>query len=193
MSVLTKDGLLTIANRNNCKAIIFNPGQEGEFEAHLKKCIPEAFSTSEDKQVSCTDIPCLQHLITMAGNQSEELVSIDDLMELTSNEAAVCDARKAVQPDDVLTCYMTSGSTGFPKTIPFTHFSIINHFLTCNLLKGATAGDRYLNDRSLAWAGSLFYMGLTHSVTIVYVHPLAKVSDNDVAFSLKVRTTFYLA
>ena len=63
ISVLTKEGLLSITNHNNVKAIFYHPGENGEFEKHLLTCIPDAFSNSADQEILCQEIPHLKNVI----------------------------------------------------------------------------------------------------------------------------------
>ena len=186
MSVLTKQGLLTIANRNNCKAIFFHPGEDGEFEEHLRRCIPDAFEKKEDGTVTCTDTPCLKYLIGMSRNKPDGMICVKKLMKPNADISLVLAAKEKVQPEDILTCYMTSGTTGFPKAIPFSHFRLLNMLRSSNVFGEAESGDRFLCDRSLSWLGGFMHLSIVHGLTTIYVHPLAQASDNDIDFFLQV-------
>ena len=124
MSVLTKEGLLSITNHNNVKAIFYHPGENGEFEKHLLTCNPDAFSNSADQNILCPEIPRLKNVISLV---SSEVASCVNHLFINDQQADKVKALKTkVQCDDLLTVFITSGSTGVPKAIPYSHFMVIN-------------------------------------------------------------------
>ena len=163
MSILTKDGLTTICSRNNIKAVFYHPGEQGEFEEHLMRCIPEAF---REKTEECVVNPqanikkkaerAEKNTGDISGYRSEDktnkgtaetsMLNVKYLIRLcptTTKNAAidlsslfiqggsldqVHELKKTMNPESIYTVYMTSGSTGFPKAIPYTHFENY-HFL----------------------------------------------------------------
>ena len=192
MSVLTKEGLLTIANRNNCKAIFFHPGENGELEEHLRKCIPDAFMEPQNGTISCGDIPCLRYMIGMSRHNDDHVQCVKRLLKEDADLEVLLKEQEKVQPDDILTCYMTSGSSGFPKAIPYTHFTLLNLYKKSNIVSGLMLPtDRVLNDRSLSWAASFIYVPLTMGLTMVYVHPMTNAKDNDMDFLIEVIQSFF--
>ena len=187
MGVLTKEGLLTIANRNNCKAIFFHPGENGELEKHLHKCIPDAFVAPQNGAIHCADIPCLKYMIGMSRHKDDHILCVESLMKEDADLEVLLKEQEKVQPGDLLTCYMTSGSTGFPKAIPYTHFRTLNLYKKCNMLSEMILpSDRVFNDRSLSWLGSLSHIPPAIGSTMVYVHPMTNAKDNDMDFLIEV-------
>ena len=186
-SILSKDGLLSIINGHGIKALIYHPGEAGELHDHLLNCLPELFQDP----VSPSSNLSIRHVISMSSNHTPpHITNIDDLLKATHDDEAMTRmqaARQATQPDDIATVFMSSGSTGFPKAIPYTHFRLLNVMRQLRLFRQmAESGDRFFVERSMAWIGSFGFLPLAYGMCNVYVHPLLKAQDNQVDFAIKV-------
>ena len=173
----------------NIQAICYHPGLNDEFEQHLRKCIPDAFEDVKDGFISCSTIPSLKYVCRMSLLRDDDMMSVNSLMT-TAIGASVTDSleeQSNVGPDDILTVFLTSGSTGSSKAIPVTHFRHLNKFRSTRYYSDyASEGDRIFNDRSLTWIGGDLHWPICNGVTIVYVPPLAKSSDRTMDFGFQV-------
>ena len=187
--VLTLDGLVNIANRNKVKAIFFHPGKDDEFENHsLHKCFPSAFHTQDDKTSVSEEVPSLQFLIRMVETRIDNMLCMKDLL----SEDTIGDIElPRLDPSDIMTVFLTSGSMGFPKAVPRTHFAGINRYLHSNITQNLKEGDRFFTARSLAWLGSRIYYPVCFGSTNIYGQPIAKGDTETIEFLLQVNSTLH--
>jgi fatty-acyl-CoA synthase len=127
MSALTKEGLVAISNINKVKGLLFHPGERGEFENHLRNIIPDAFDPQQLNVISCKAIPSLKYLISMSYEHEDHITTnLSDLMR--GSERTNTLQKIIIDPGDIAVVFLSSGSTGFPKSIPYSHFNIINGY-----------------------------------------------------------------
>ena len=192
---LTSSDLISIANRNKIKALFFHPGKAGEFEEqHLRKRIPTAFDTGLDKASTCKEIPSLRYLIRMSQYSKDNLVCVADLLSCDSSHTEECAAQieqPNLDPEDVMTVFLTSGSMGFPKAVPRTHFAGINRYLHSNITQNLNQGDRFFTTRQLAWLGSRIYYPVCFGNTNIYGPPPATGEAKEVDFLIQVLNLCY--
>ena len=190
MLSLTKSGLVQIAISNMVKALFFHPGENLEFLDHLKRCIPDAFQTALQGQLICKSIPTLKHLITLTQQRYDGLMTVQALLSYPGDHDQMLNAKDSIAPEDIATIAMTSGSTGFPKAIPYNHVTLIGMITNSRIIRDhLETSDIFFNDRSLSWIGSSYHLSVGKGVTMVFVHPLTKADDNDVQFSFQVVLT----
>lgn len=188
MSVLTKEGLQSIVNMNKAKALFFHPGENHEFEDFLQQAFPGLLQAQQNR-VNSDILPTLQTVISMAACKDKGVLTIDSL--LASEDPDIEPVRREqskVQPDDIASVYMTSGSTGIPKAIPHSHFAIVNTYAT--MTHTFSEDCRYFNDRSLSWVACDMFWPLLTKTCIVYVHPLTAATNNDFDYCLQVSMSF---
>ena len=119
-----------------------------------------------------------------SSSKKNSAIDLNTLFILSGDLGKVRDMKKSVNPESVYTVYLTTGSTGFPKSVPFTHFRGYNVIAQFRVI--SKHGDRSFNDRSLAWLGSSCLAPLICGSTNVYVHPLANAKESEVDFCLQV-------
>ena len=185
MSVLTKEGLLHITNTYNVKALFYHPGETGELHKHLFSCIPDAFKESQH-DAFCADIPCLKNIISLCARS--DVLCVDDLLTKHVTLDHMRDIKAKIQPESIITVFMTSGSTGFPKAIPYSHFQLANILQRFSAIsKFLKEDDRFFNDRSLSWGGSFMHLPLVFGSCHILLHPLTNAKDNDINFCVQVK------
>ena len=171
------------------------------------RCIPEVFVTkskenTEDKnkrnkenkpreeartesKAAKTSVPSVRYLIKMNPSSTKHsAIDLSTLFILSEDLGKVHEIKKSVNPESIYTVYLATGSTGFPKSVPFTHFRSYNVIAQFRVI--SKRGDKSFNDRSLAWIGSSCLAPLICGRTKVYVHPLANAKESEVDFCLQV-------
>ena len=201
--VCTKEVLVTICARNNVKAIFYHPGEKGEFEDHLMKCAPEVFAEKIEKEkgeiigkkgedtpaektemkVTENTIPSVQHLIKLIPSDVKNAaIDLSSLFLKAGDLNQINEIKKKVSPESIYTVFLTSGSAGFPKAVPFSHFRFYHWIRDARFEDCLNDETRFFNDRPLAWAASLTLLSLVFGNTNVHVHPRTNAPDNDVDF-----------
>jgi fatty-acyl-CoA synthase len=100
------------------------------------------------------------------GEQDVNITTIDDVNNMASDDVInVTDIQDRINPDDVSFVYPTSGSTGQPKMVTMSHFSMVNTF--CVLSKSMIA----FNDRLFSWFGSGSHFAAITGCTHVHIAP----------------------
>lgn len=140
-----RDVISTMQSINNCKALIFNPGQ-----GDMNWKILESFTTFRERGlVTSNEIPTLELVICDRQPLSENLpFSVEEIFN-TDQEVTFTKA----DPDDVCLIFLTSGSTGIPKAVPRTHFSVLMMGYENSKTLELTAEDIYYNGALFMWGG----------------------------------------
>ncbi|XP_053379142.1 long-chain-fatty-acid--CoA ligase-like [Mercenaria mercenaria] len=87
-----------------------------------------------------------------------------------------------VLPEDILLYFCTSGSTGQPKEVTITHYSLFNWTKQANKGFGITNHSRFFNERSFSWIFGYPRTYLTEGATRICVDPRISVSGRHVNF-----------
>ena len=103
---------------DNCKAVVFPPGQNNENITIAKKL----FTKDEVKgKYTSTVVQNLEGLILMSAVSSREFLNMQDVYEIGISTNGF----PHVDPEDQAAIFMTSGTMGQPKMIPHTHYSLL--------------------------------------------------------------------
>jgi long-subunit acyl-CoA synthetase (AMP-forming) len=65
--------------------------------------------------------PGVEHVVVVDRESGDGLLGFDGLLESEGDAEEIARARRAVEPDDLLTLIYTSGTTGPPKGVQITH------------------------------------------------------------------------
>ncbi|KAL4221499.1 hypothetical protein ACF0H5_019756 [Mactra antiquata] len=74
-----------------------------------------------------------------------------------------------LQPEDHLAYFCTSGSTGAPKTVTYTHFGTLNWTKSCDITMNISAESRMFLDRTFSWVVGYPRTYLTEGTTRIFV------------------------
>lgn len=116
-----------------------------EYIQTLNDVVPE-LATSQPGHLVCEKLPLLKNIISMQGTHIDGGFVMQDVYDLASNVSDTeRQARQAsLSKDDVINMQYTSGTTGFPKGVQLSHYSILNNAYYVGENLGLTNQDRYL-------------------------------------------------
>lgn len=87
-----------------------------------------------------------------------------------------------ILPEDTVVYFCTSGSTGQPKIVTITHYSLLNWTKQANKGFGITNKSRFFNERSFSWIFGYPRTYVTDGATRICVDPRISVSGHHVEF-----------
>ena len=122
---------VSIARQAECKALLLEPGLKGECSDLVSKIITES-----DLNVA-TYLTILLRPVKGVSNIS----LIDDAMTFTGQTTELPN----LNPEDVVVVFATSGSTGPPKMVAKTHFSLVNNYEDAG--SPSVPNELFYNDR----------------------------------------------
>ena len=137
-AMLTKHG-------QKCKAIVF----PGGIDARNTSIINQIFKKGAEKgQIVSPSLPNVKWAVLMSDMASDDHFNIADLFEMGNQEHQL----PYLDPEDVAAVFPTSGSTGLPKLIPHTHFSLLIAGCHLMLTRGISSTSMF-NERPFIWIG----------------------------------------
>ncbi len=170
--ITTANSLQPILEKFKCKALILHPGHTENFLQAVEERSPGLL----DKDAKGWP-EMLKFVLSMTNETALNLKCIQELLAATPGQDTVervNEIQISISPDDVATIFMSSGSTGFPKAIPCSHFSLINnaHHTVSPALGGLQAGvSRYFIDRLPHWIAAFPFLPVVCGATYVPVDP----------------------
>ncbi|MCW2746925.1 MAG: long-chain fatty acid--CoA ligase [Nocardioidaceae bacterium] len=95
---------------------------------------------------SAPDLEAIKHVITIDDLDLEDCTTWTDFLALSDqvSEADALASIEAIKPDDVSDVLFTSGTTGYPKGVPFTHAQSLRGYGDIGTRFGYGAGDKLL-------------------------------------------------
>ncbi|XP_031567739.1 uncharacterized protein LOC116302548 [Actinia tenebrosa] len=187
----TGEDVIAILQRYKCQALLLHPSGDNLFDQRL---------TENAKTVLGEDRTILIGEEDVGQDPSIEVkYRLNDLLKTSQeiNLDEVYKRQEAIHPDEPFVCLFTSGSTGVPKAIQYTHRAMVNlcilfakHYLGCSSSPHPVENPcRFFNDRPFSWAGCLF-IGI-HNVfamgfTLVYCPPTRSVCSSDPEFFIRI-------
>ncbi|CAH1379105.1 unnamed protein product [Tenebrio molitor] len=86
----------------------------------LKKCDPGKLKSAR--------VPALRTVITMSENQKRGTYNFQEIINLANNDISyIHNLQNKISPDEACNLQFTSGTTGKPKAVVCSHFSIVNN------------------------------------------------------------------
>jgi len=91
-----------------------------------------------------SDIPLLEHIISITGSSDPELVTWEEIIVggKDVDQEALLKISNAVNPEDPVAIMYTSGTTGRPKGVVLDHLGLINKSMVSTERQGISADDR---------------------------------------------------
>jgi fatty-acyl-CoA synthase len=116
-----------------------------EYIQTLYDVLPE-LKNAQPGELNSTELPLLKNIIHMEDTRIEGAFVIDDIFALASqvSEDDLRARQQSLDIYDVINMQYTSGTTGFPKGVQLSHFSIVNNAYYVGENLGLTEQDRYL-------------------------------------------------
>ncbi|KAK3096075.1 hypothetical protein FSP39_022786 [Pinctada imbricata] len=138
-----KDGtdVAAILKRSGCKIVITQPGNGDEYIQIMKSFI----QFNEDGTVQSESAPSLrQVLFTIKPESLQNPSTFDEILPSAKD-------LPLIEPEDIAGIFCSSGSTGLPKLIPWSHANSI--VFSMSLLEGfgIKEGESYFCDRTFGW------------------------------------------
>ncbi|MCI8331800.1 MAG: AMP-binding protein [Clostridiales bacterium] len=140
--------------------------QDSNYAQIIDELCPELADTKPGKPLHCRRLPFLRNVITVGYRQRgcltwEEAMARADSVPIEQVKRMAA----AVSPHDVCNMQYTSGTTGFPKGVMLTHFSVVNN--------GKCIGDRMdlsTADRMLIHVPMFHCFGMVLAMTACSTH-----------------------
>ena len=135
---------------HRCKAIAF---LRGRMDANIS--ILDSFLTKGNGkgEIIHQSLPNMKWAISMSVGQDHDYYSVDDICEIGDADITL----PTIDPEEVGAIFQTSGSTGSPKLIPHTHFSILIAGSQLGITYGKTSSSLF-NDRPFTWLGGYVHL-----------------------------------
>ncbi|XP_052795567.1 3-[(3aS,4S,7aS)-7a-methyl-1,5-dioxo-octahydro-1H-inden-4-yl]propanoyl:CoA ligase-like [Mya arenaria] len=135
------------------------------------------------RQERCSIIPSLK-TIMFNGNWDPEIQSTSrkNVAAFFAEDIPEGVTFPQIQPEDTLVYLCTSGSTGVPKVVMYTHYSTMNWTKQTNARLGITGHSVWFCERTFSWAVGYPRTYLTDGTTRVFVDTRMTVAGKDVGF-----------
>ncbi|XP_061193153.1 uncharacterized protein LOC133201354 [Saccostrea echinata] len=166
-----------ISKVGGCKMLIFDPGDN---DVHWEICQKFLQVDSKTGVVVDSDIPSVKWVALHAPLESSKVCfTIEDVFSGENIKLP------EVDPDDTGAIILTSGSTGFPKAVQFSHYRLIE--TAYNFLHVVGWDDKedeqlsFYNDRSFYWIGGYPFLALVIGGKLI-------TQANTLAFPTKAET-----
>ncbi|KAK3106589.1 hypothetical protein FSP39_023149 [Pinctada imbricata] len=139
-----RDGsdIADVLKRVNCKALITQPGDDDVFVSIVKH-----FATfKEGGNVFSQEVPSLRLVIfSQTPRNFKVALTVDDILQRAD------DPLQVIEPEDVAAILFSSGSSGAPKFIPWTHSNLLLISLQVSNVIGYTNNDILFCDKTFGW------------------------------------------
>ncbi|XP_071950324.1 medium-chain acyl-CoA ligase ACSF2, mitochondrial-like [Antedon mediterranea] len=119
----TPETFKKILTKVSCKALFITRSPDTLYQMACEM-IPE-LSESIPGDLNSKQFPGLKSIIAAGSNSKSGTLNFDEI-SISGCEEEVAKAAKKVTIDDVSHFNMTSGTTGTPKLVPYTHFRTLN-------------------------------------------------------------------
>ena len=188
----TSDDIIGVMKALKCAALLCFVDEDQVQSKPVKAAIHDLFTVHKPNG----DLPAFKDVVTIGSpvqcdssrdhiHAYTKLLSSGHTLEKTN----LTEIEKRVQFDDDAFLLLTSGSTGVPKAVQYTHQGLVTSSITSGRIMRATSESRVYNDSPFTWAPAICCgLGLAPAVgcTVVFIPPVATVRDCSVEFLLSV-------
>ena len=188
----TSDDIIDIMKALKCAGLLCFVDEDQVQSKPARVAIHEMFTIHKPNG----DLPVLREVV-MIGSSVECESSRDYIHSYSAllssgrklEKAKLKEMEKRVQFDDDAFLLLTSGSTGVPKAVQYTHQSLVTSSITTGQLMRATNDSRVYNDSPFTWAPAIssgLALASVMGCTVVFIPPVVTVRDRSVEFLLSV-------
>ena len=146
LSTNLKDGsdVIKVMTLMECKMLIVDISKSNKNNDILEAI----WSSSANSSVK---VPSLSCIICNGAVETKGRArfSLSDILNRPRTEDVTL---PSLDPEDILTYFCTSGSSGAAKNVAYTHFSLLNWRLKTNIQVSIDETSRFFNDRPFSWA-----------------------------------------
>lgn len=122
--------------------------RDNSFLDSIYRIAPElkALSDPARETLHSDALPRLKRVVLIGEAQHPGLLRFSEVAALseTVSEAALRERQMSVRPEDVVQMQYTSGTTGFPKAVMLTHYSLINQAHVSVAISDLRGDERYV-------------------------------------------------
>ena len=188
----TSEDIIGVMKALKCSALLCFVVEDQVQGKPVKAAIHDLFTIHKPNG----DLPAFKEVVTIGSHVEcdssrdhihtyTKLLSSGHILEKTN----LSEVEKRVQFDDDAFLLLTSGSTGVPKAVQYTHHGLVTSSITSGRIIRATSDSRAYNDSPFTWGPAICNgLGLPPAVgcTVVFIPPVATVRDRSVEFLLSV-------
>ncbi|KAK3095353.1 hypothetical protein FSP39_013608 [Pinctada imbricata] len=133
-----------VLKRSGCKTVITQPGDDDEYIHIMKNFV----RFNDDGTISSKDVPCLNRIIFSKKPAClHNSITFDDI--LPSGKSNLPE----IEPEDIAAIFCSSGSTGPPKLVPWSHFNLIAATMSMFEASDIKYGESLFCDKTFGWIG----------------------------------------
>jgi fatty-acyl-CoA synthase len=157
------DDLRFVLSKAGCKGLLFHPGFNGEFQELIESVVTEGNEMGVDVVLA----------LTPGSGRFRSLNVMELLSKVLEGEAKMALEKRMerITAMDIVSIYLTSGSTGFPKLVALNSINILNQCPGQMARYGMTSDDVLLNDRPFSHVGCLSHLTVCPGLTRVIIDP----------------------
>jgi len=98
------------------------------------------------QRLECAGLPRLRHVVLIGAEAKPGLLLFPEVVSMGSevSEETLHTRQASVSPHDVAQMQYTSGTTGFPKAVMLTHYSLVNQAHVATTRGHLSANERYV-------------------------------------------------
>ena len=146
--------------------VMVEGSKDSNYKDIMNELCPEIKGTEPGKPLHCKKLPFLRNVIT-CGFKMPGCLTFGEAMERKDlvPRSEILSMAARVKPNDVCNMQYTSGTTGFPKGVMLTHYSVVNN--------GKCIGDRMglsTADRMMIQVPMFHCFGMVLSMTASMTH-----------------------
>ena len=174
--------------KHNVQLLVMDPGQDFGVLDQMSTNLPRLRELLHDGQSNTSGYPRKLLFLRARGSGNKVPVVTDYLNNVMSQVKldTIGAIQDALNPDDPACVYASSGSTGLPKLLIHSHFTLINTFVQYQEFLGSGKGEKYFNNYSFDWMGSFHYYTLSNACTRVHLTTQDLSNDEYITVLLQV-------
>ncbi|KAK3094978.1 hypothetical protein FSP39_008662 [Pinctada imbricata] len=133
-----------ILKRGNCKVVITQPGDGDEY-IHIMKSFMQFH---KDGTVRSDVVSTLKEVLLFKKSGCfNQILTFEDIEPSAKTDLPL------IEPENTAAIFCSSGSTGLPKLIPWSHNNLIATSITTNGTAEIRCGEAVFYDRTFGWFG----------------------------------------